>query len=825
MKQISPGLVSVVLVNFRGADDTIEAIRHLDAMEWPADRLEIVVVENGSGDDSADRIAEAAPHVTLVRSAENLGFAGGSNLGVKASAGEIVGFLNNDAKPHPRWVSAAIESFNGSPDIAAVASKVLDWEGKLVDFVDAGLTWYGMGYKPLTGEPVPRSSTTGRKDVLFGTGSAMFVRRSTFEELGGFDERFFMFFEDVDFGWRLNLRGKRFLYNPDSIAYHKHHASMKSLGQFKETYLLERNALYSLYKNASDEVLAEALPAAMALSIRRGVARGELDSTALDIRRGSTDGELESPVAKQTLSSVFAIDQFVEHLAGLRASRDEIQRSRTVSDGRLWALFGETDVAAWNQPAYDEGYLAITAAFDVVEPPVKRRVVIVTGDPVGPNMAGPAIRAWNMATTLARIAEVRLISLNSVEGAFAGVELARVAAGDDRGFSVHEKWADIIIFQGHALDVFATLRSSSKILIADVYDPMHFEQLEQARALPRAEWDLRVSEAAETLNRQLERADFLLCASERQRFLYLGQLSALGRINPANYEDDPDLSGLIAVVPFGMSSTPPVHERPVLRGVVDGIAADDKVVIWSGGLYDWFDPQTLVRAIAELAQSGRPVRLFFQGIKHPHPDVAEMAIVRTTRELAQSLGVLGTSVFINDSWVAYADRGSYLLEADAGVSTHHNHIETTFSFRTRILDYLWAELPIVVTEGDYFAELVAKEGLGIVVPAGDSGALAAALERVLYDAEFAQSARANIARVRERFVWEQALAPLVAFVADPGAAGDRRSGRPRSPSRPRQQRRRPIRLVRDAGRVMHYLRNGGISVVADKVRRRLSRPR
>src|SRR6185436_9947916 len=96
------------------------------------------------------------------------------------------------------------------------------------------------------------------------------------------------------------------------------------------------------------------------------------------------------------------------------------------------------------------------------------------------------------------------------------------------------------------------------------------------------------------------------------------------------------------------------------------------------------------------------VRLFFMGVKHPNPDVPEMAAVTRSRNLATELGINGSVVFFNEAWVPYERRGDYLLEADLGVSTHFQHVETTFSFRTRILDYLWAGLPIVSTRGDSF---------------------------------------------------------------------------------------------------------------------------
>ena len=106
MQAAGRALVSVVLVNFRGVDDTLTAVRALRECEWPAEQLEIVVVENGSGDDSLERLA-AEPGIVVVESKENLGFAGGCNLGVARSTGDVVAFLNNDAKPDARWISEA----------------------------------------------------------------------------------------------------------------------------------------------------------------------------------------------------------------------------------------------------------------------------------------------------------------------------------------------------------------------------------------------------------------------------------------------------------------------------------------------------------------------------------------------------------------------------------------------------------------------------------------------------------------------------------------------------------------------------------------------
>lgn len=445
------------------------------------------------------------------------------------------------------------------------------------------------------------------------------------------------------------------------------------------------------------------------------------------------------------------------------------------------------------------------------------RVLVVTSDPIGPRMAGPAIRSWNIAMTLSTDNEVRLVTTSSLDAQPAPFDQHLVPPGRDRVFRKLERWAQVIVFQGHAMAMFRSLRRSKKLLVADIYDPMHVEQLEQARERPPREYERIVADRVELLNEQLLRADFLMAASERQRMFYLGQLAALGRLNPLTYNDGADLERLLAVVPFGLPSDPPVHQRQVLKGVVPGIGADDKVIIWGGGLYSWFDPLTLIRAIGLLSVRRPTVRLFFQGTKHP--GVAEMPIVEQSRALAEQLGLLGTAVFFNETWVPYEERQNYLLEADVGVSTHGVHLETTLAFRTRILDYLWTALPMVVTAGDSFAELVERERLGVVVAPGDADALADALEKTLFDQAFATRATTNIRAVQQQFHWPNVLRPLVDYVRDPWPAPDRHLVRRTGSVR--------LRLVTqygfgyDLGRVLHYRRDGGWSTVVGKMRERL----
>lgn len=818
---VRPGVVSVVLVNYRGAADTITCVRAFDDVDWPADRLEVIVVDNDSGDGSVQELTAALPHVVLVESGSNSGFAGGCNLGVAHATGEYVAFLNNDARPGRDWVSAAVEVLEADGSIGSVASKVLDWDGRLIDYVDGSLTWFGMGYKREVEKPDQGAWDTA-KDVLFGTGAAMFVRAELYREVGGFDERFFMFYEDVDLGWRLNLLGHRVRYVPGSVAFHRHHVTMKKFGSFRESYLLERNALLCMYKNYDDTSLAKALPAALALAVRRSVARTGVDATVLDLQRspgGDDVGTLEVP--KMALTGLYAIDYFVEQLPGLMASRTELQARRRRSDRDLFPLFRETIEPAYGMPSYLAAHEVLLQAFGIVEHfTARHRILVVTGEPLLERMAGPAIRAWEIAKALAPEHEVRLVSTAGAKRTSPDFSV-EYAAGT--GLREPTAWADVVIFQGFLLETAPWIKTSSTVVVADIYDPMHLEQLEQAKDLGP---DGRLNALAVTthaLNEQLRRADYLMCASDKQRDFWLGQLAGQGRISPAVYDEDASLDNLLGVVPFGIEDTAPVQKRHAIKGGVEGIGPDDKVILWGGGVYNWFDPLTLIRAVDRLKDRHPDVRLYFLGMKHPNPGVPAMTMALQTQELAHALGLTGSHVFFNEGWVPYEERADYLLDADVGVSTHLHHVETEFSFRTRILDYLWAGLPIVATDGDTFGGLVAQHGLGRAVPAQDLDALEAALEGMLYDDEAAAAARAAVRDFAGQYVWSRVLAPLVEFCRHPLRAADLAVQGAVAPVKSRRRSGPRPSVSSDLSLAKGYLQAGGVREVTRRVGGRVRR--
>jgi GT2 family glycosyltransferase/glycosyltransferase involved in cell wall biosynthesis len=765
------GVVSVVVVDYRSAEDTIACHRSVLEADWPRDRLEFIVVDNAADSAGASRIRQEIPNATVIEPRRNLGYAGGSNLGVEHSGGEYVALLNPDTRVDASFFRESVAVLERTPDVSCVAAKVLDWEGRTIDFVRPGLSWYGHGFKQSVGH-TEHGELDPERDVLFGTGSALVVRSEVFQTVGGFDPSYFMFFEDVDLGWRLWLLGHRVRYVPSAVAYHHHHATMTGIGAWREQFLLERNALFTIYKNYSDESLATFLPGALLLSVRRGVVLGGDDADALDLAKNApiADERPSAEVSKSMLAATYAIDAFVRALPELSRKRAWLQARRVRSDGYIMGMFGIPFQANINDPVFVQSYKAVLDAFDIEQRvPHRRRILVVTDDALTDSMAGPAIRALKIAEALSVEHEVRLVTTNACNLEHKDIDISHAGKQE---LVVHERWCDVLVFQGYLLHEHPGLANTAKPVVADLYDPFHLEQLEQTKELSQAERREIVAAATGVLNQQIRRADFMMCASDKQRDFWLGQLAALGRINTVTYDEDETLHSLLAIVPFGVSEKAPVHTRRTVKGVLTNIADTDELILWGGGIYDWLDPLTLIKAMGVLAARRPTAKLLFLGVKHPNPHVPVMRMATRAQELSDELGLTDRRVFFNNEWIRYNDRQNYLIEADIGVSTHLDHIETAYSFRTRMLDYLWAGLPIVCTSGDSLSQLVRDRDLGAVVAPGDVEGLAEALGQLLEDRPRLAEIKQHVLETAEDYRWSRVLEPLLEFCRSPRRAPD-----------------------------------------------------
>ena len=399
-----------------------------------------------------------------------------------------------------------------------------------------------------------------------------------------------------------------------------------------------------------------------------------------------------------------------------------------------------------------------------------RRIVVVSNDHIGSSMAGPGIRYLNFARELRSGNDVTLIVPFETDIEPNGFEVVVANVWDPAEIGPLVADADCVIAQRLSVPTMRKLARTRTRRIYDLYAPLHIENL----ALDSGQGDDRQPAEAAQLNRLAETVvlltgDAFVCASERQRDLWLGALLQLGRVDHEVFGRDPSLRGLIDVVPFGISPEPPrAHER-VLRGVMPGIGEQDRVLLWPGGIWNWFDPLTVIDAVGEIARRRDDVRLVFLGLQHPNPHVPRMRMAAEAVARAEELDLTNRVVFFKEGWVPYEQRGAYLLEADLGVSAHFDDLESRFAFRTRLLDCFWAGLPVVTTSGDVLGDLVERRGLGRAVAPGDVGGWVAALESLLDDSDAYERARAAMTSVRDEYAWPRVVEPLRRLARAPGA--------------------------------------------------------
>jgi glycosyltransferase involved in cell wall biosynthesis len=397
----------------------------------------------------------------------------------------------------------------------------------------------------------------------------------------------------------------------------------------------------------------------------------------------------------------------------------------------------------------------------------RTRVLIVTHETIGPAMAGPGIRAIELARQISGACDVTLASSLALTETV-GSTFPIVSFADDHGLLFRLAAAsDILVLQGLMLRRFPKLGRLGKRIVMDLYDPFVFEsypqidgQSREGKAMFMDLWDI--------MNEQMDKADFFLCASERQRDMYLGWFCALGRLRPEAFREDPSFRRLVDVVPFGTPEDPPrATGQPAMRGRIPGIGPSDRILLWGGGIWNWFDPLTVIRAVGVLAGEREDVKLVFMGTKPPNPELPEMSMAGQARALGDELGLTGRHVFFLDGWVPYNRRQDYLLEADLGISSHFDAIETRFAFRTRVLDYFWAGLPVLTTDGDSMAEWVREKGLGRVIPPGSVEGWVEAIRGALGDRGGTASVRARVEQFSEDLNWSVVARPLVAYCVAP----------------------------------------------------------
>jgi GT2 family glycosyltransferase len=248
--------VSVVIPNLNGIRWLPGCLDALAAQTF-RDR-EVLLVDNGSTDGSVALLRDRYPDVRVVALRRNTGFAPAVNLGIRAARGEYVALLNTDTVARPGWLAALVQALDESPpETGAVASKMLSLDdASRIDDAGDALSWTGAAEKRGHGEPADRFP---RRDEVFSVcaGAALY-RRSFLDAVGGFDERFFAYLEDVDLGLRGRLLGYRYVFEPAAEVLHKGHGS--ALPRADYVRLVTRNRVMLFAKSMPWSLLFKHLP-------------------------------------------------------------------------------------------------------------------------------------------------------------------------------------------------------------------------------------------------------------------------------------------------------------------------------------------------------------------------------------------------------------------------------------------------------------------------------------------------------------------------------------------------------------------------------------
>ena len=238
--------LSIITINYNGLKNTCELI---DSIPFN-NELEVIVVDNASEKDEASLISAKYPQVQVIRSSQNLGFAGGNNLGIKAARGKYLFFINNDTIFKEFNVQALIDRLESSPKIAVVCPKIrFSWGNNPIQFA---------GYTPLSKITVRNQAIGfgeedhGQYDTAHPTpyahGAAMLIKREAFEKVGLMPECYFLYYEELDWSMMFTRAGFEIWYDPTCTIYHK---ESQATGQNSplRTYYIIRNRLLLVKRN------------------------------------------------------------------------------------------------------------------------------------------------------------------------------------------------------------------------------------------------------------------------------------------------------------------------------------------------------------------------------------------------------------------------------------------------------------------------------------------------------------------------------------------------------------------------------------------------
>jgi len=351
--------VSIVVLNWNGRQHLGPCFDTLRALDYPADRFEVILVDNGSDDGSQAYVRERYAWVRLIENPNNRGFSAGCNQGalegLKGPLGPSqVVFLNNDMHVERGFLRALVAPIVRGVAIAATA-KMYSWDGSVLNSAGGGMNFYGLGLqRGYLAAPAPEYDRP--RKTLFACGGAMAMDIHAFFAVGGFDEEFFAYYEDVDLGWRTWVQGYEIHYEPRAVCYHHHSSTSRRVPVERLRLLQVRNPLLACFKNYDDTNLRRILPAMLGLATRRAflcAGIGDIDSYRIenlatltaergpkrlwDRLRRKVSGRAD--VARVGMADLVGLQDLLGRWDHWMARRKTVQQARRRPDAEILQLF------------------------------------------------------------------------------------------------------------------------------------------------------------------------------------------------------------------------------------------------------------------------------------------------------------------------------------------------------------------------------------------------------------------------------------------------------------------------------------------------------
>jgi glycosyltransferase involved in cell wall biosynthesis len=382
-------------------------------------------------------------------------------------------------------------------------------------------------------------------------------------------------------------------------------------------------------------------------------------------------------------------------------------------------------------------------------------VLFLAPEPLRESQTGPGRRTVKLAEAVAEHCRVTLAAPSPSVFPDGPFETLETGPEHDQRLAAPLSAHDVAVVQAlPSPRQLLTARRHARRLVVDLIAPLALELAEigDDAAVTRA----AVRWRARQMVTHLAAADLVLCTNEKQRDLVTGVALAAGLLDRAH---GAPLHGRVAVVPHGLDRGLPATGRSTLRA--NGFAGpDDRVAVWAGGMWSWLDPMTAIRAVERLRPSRPDLKLAFVGLDHPdeaHRRAHERVLAEATAYVRER--GLEETVAFRPRWLSRDDFLAHLRDADVGVSLNGSTLESRYASRTRILDYLYAGLPVVCTRGDTMSELVESRDLGRVVDAADVDGAATALDHLTRGVRRRLDDVASL----EPFAWQNVARPLVEF--------------------------------------------------------------